>query len=245
MTLLEKALTPENIAKFNKKPTFVIDHHTTESDLTFNNVLLSENAVATSELIYDLAIEAKWHITPMAAEQMLVAILSDSLGLISEAVSARTLEIVTDLVRCGGKISDIETRRREYMKKSAAILTYKGQLLQRIQYELNGRLAIVHVPWEEIEEHSDAYNPGALVIDEMRLVEDVKLAVVIKTYPDGKLTGKLRANPEAKIAETVASYFGGGGHPYAAGFRVYETYDKIYHELIEATQKALEVYEAI
>lgn len=244
-TLLDKALSPENVAKLSKNPTFVIDHHTTESDLTFPNTLITNKAVATAELIYDLAIESNWKITPLAAEQMLVAILSDSLGLMSEAVTPRTLEIVTELVKSGGKISDIESRRREFMKKSIAILNYKGQLLQRIQYELDSQLAIVHVSWQEIEEYSDAYNPGALVIDEMRMVEGVKLAVVIKTYPDGKLTGKLRANPEAKIAETVASYFGGGGHPYAAGFRVYEEYDKIYSELIEATQKALENYEAV
>ena len=57
------------------------------------------------------------------------------------------------------------------MKKSPEILGYKGRLLQRVEYFLNGQLAVVHVPWEEIEEFSDAYNPGALVIDEMRLVE--------------------------------------------------------------------------
>jgi phosphoesterase RecJ-like protein len=244
-TLLDKVLTPENVAQLSKKPTFVIDHHVTESDLTFPNTLITNKAVATAELIYDLAIQANWKMTPLAAEQLLVAILSDSLGLASEAVTARTLEIVTELVKSGGKISEIENRRREFMKKSIAILNYKGQLLQRVKYELDNQLAIVHVSWQEIEEHSDAYNPGALVIDEMRMVEGVKLAVVIKTYPDGKLTGKLRANPEAKIAETVASYFGGGGHPYAAGFRVYEKYDKIYTELIEATQKALENYEAL
>ena len=245
MTLLDKALTPENVAQLGKKPTFVIDHHTTESDLTFPNTLITNKAVATAELIYDLAIQANWKVTSLAAEQLLVAILSDSLGLVSEAVTVRTLEIVTELVKSGGKISEIESRRREFMKKSIAIINYKGQLLQRVKYELDNQLAIVHVSWQEIEEHSDAYNPGALVIDEMRMVEGVKLAVVIKTYPDGKLTGKLRANPEAKIAETVASYFGGGGHPYAAGFRVYEEYDKIYHELIEATQKALENYETL
>jgi len=36
------------------------------------------------------------------------------------------------------------------------------------------------------------------------------------------------------------SYFGGGGHPYAAGFRVYEEYDQIVRELVEATSRALE-----
>jgi phosphoesterase RecJ-like protein len=244
-TLLDKALTPENLAQLEKKPTIVLDHHKTESDLPFEHILVSEPAVATSELLFKIALENNWQINPQAAENMLLAMLSDSLGLTSEAITAESLQTVTDLVKHGASIATIEAARREYMKKSARILEYKGRLLQRVEYYLEGQLALVHVPWEEIEEYSDAYNPGALVIDEMRLVENVKLAVVLKTYPDGKLTGKLRANPEAKIAESVAGYFGGGGHPYAAGFRVFEEYDKIVEELITATDKALKEYEAI
>lgn len=244
-TLLDKALTPENLAQLEKKPTIVLDHHKTESDLPFEHILVSEPAVATSELLFKIAHENGWQINPQAAENMLLAMLSDSLGLTSEAITAESLQTVTDLVKHGTSIATIEAARRQYMKKSPSILEYKGKLLQRVEYYLEGQLALVHVPWEEIEEYSDAYNPGALVIDEMRLVENVKLAVVLKTYPDGKLTGKLRANPEAKIAESVAGYFGGGGHPYAAGFRVFEEYDKIVEELITATDKALKEYEAI
>ncbi|OGL34314.1 hypothetical protein A3F64_00645 [Candidatus Saccharibacteria bacterium RIFCSPHIGHO2_12_FULL_42_8] len=244
-TLLDKALTPENLAQLEKKPTIVLDHHKTESDLPFEHILVSEPAVATSELLFKIAHENNWQVNPQAAQNMLLAMLSDSLGLTSEAITAESLQTVTDLVKHGASIATIETARREYMKKSARILEYKGKLLQRVEYFLDDQLALVHVPWAEIEEYSDAYNPGALVIDEMRLVENVKLAVVLKTYPDGKLTGKLRANPEAKIAETVAGYFGGGGHPYAAGFRVFEEYDKIVEELITATDKALKEYKAI
>lgn len=242
-TLLDKALSPENLAQLEKKPVIVLDHHKTESDLPFENIMVSEPAVATSELLYKIAQTNDWKVNEQAAEHMLLAILSDSLGLTSEAITVDSLRVVTDLVEHGASISKIEISRREFMKKSAAILKYKGELLQRVEYHVEGQLALVHVPWNEIEEYSDAYNPGALVIDEMRLVEGVKLAAVLKTYPDGKLTGKLRANPEAKIAETVAAYFGGGGHPYAAGFRVFEEYDKIVGELILATEKALNEYE--
>ncbi|MEP6710294.1 MAG: hypothetical protein ABJA64_01070, partial [Candidatus Saccharibacteria bacterium] len=62
------------------------------------------------------------------------------------------------------------------------------------------------------------------------------------TYPDGKITGKLRGN--LPIAEQVAGYFGGGGHKYAAGFRAYENYDKIVAELVTATDKALKDYDS-
>ena len=75
------------------------------------------------------------------------------------------------------------------------------------------------------------------MLDEMRLVEGVEVTVAIKTYPDGKLTGKLLTN--APVAADIAGYFGGGGHPYAAGFRVYEQYDEAVKEIITATDKAL------
>jgi phosphoesterase RecJ-like protein len=128
------------------------------------------------------------------------------------------------------------------MKKAPEILAYKGKLLERIEYYLDGALAVVHIPFDEIERYSDKYNPSVLVLDEMRLVEGVELAVAIKTYPDGKLTGKLRAN--IPIAEQVAGYFGGGGHVYASGFRIYESLDAVLPELLEATKKGRDAYYA-
>ena len=123
------------------------------------------------------------------------------------------------------------------MKKSPEILEYKGALIQRIEYFLEGKLALVHIPFEEIQAYSDKYNPSVLVLDEMRLVEEVEVAIAIKTYPDGKLTGKLLTN--APVAAEIAGFFGGGGHDYAAGFRIYEAYDEALKEILTATDKAL------
>ena len=123
------------------------------------------------------------------------------------------------------------------MKKAPEILEYKGALLQRIEYFLDGELALIHIPFEEIQAYSDKYNPSVLVLDEMRLVEGVKVAIAIKTYPDGKLTGKLLTN--APVAADIAGFFGGGGHPYAAGFRIYEDYETSLKEIITATDKAV------
>jgi phosphoesterase RecJ-like protein len=122
------------------------------------------------------------------------------------------------------------------MRKPADILAYKGDLIGRIEYHLDGRLATVHIPWEDIQTYSDRYNPSVLVLDEMRLVEGVEIAVAIKTYPDGKLTGKIRSNQP--IADQVAGYFGGGGHSYSAGFKVNDTLAAIMPELLTAVTKA-------
>ena len=236
--LLGKVLDAPGVRHFlETRPVLVVDHHTAEANLSFEHTLLSDTVVATGELLFHLARDAGWTINPQAAENLLIAIMSDSLGLTTPNTTAATFRVAGELTELGASNADIEERRREFMKKSPEILAYKGKLIERIEYLLDGKLALVHVPFDEIQEYSDAYNPGALIGDELRLVEGVALGCVIKTYPDGKLTARLRGN--LPIADTVAGYFGGGGHPYAAGFRVYDDYDTIVRELVDATDKAL------
>ncbi len=236
--LITKVLEARGVRHYlESHPVLVLDHHTTASNLSFEHTMLTADVVATGQLIYDLAAAASWKINERAAENLLIAIMSDSLGLTTQSVTPETYHVAGELARLGASNSAIEERRREYMKKAPEILAYKGELIGRIEYFLDGALALVHIPWEDIQQYSDQYNPSVLVLDEMRLVEGVQIGVAVKTYPDGKVTGKLRAN--LPIAEQVAGYFGGGGHKYAAGFRAYENYDTIVKELIEATNKAI------
>lgn len=243
--LLEQTLATPGVYHFlESHPVIVFDHHLdTEGDLPFETIpVVDAEAVATSEVIYEFAQTMSWAIPPQAAENMFASLQADSLGLTTQNTTAKSYQTAADLVKLGAVPADIEGRRREYMKKPADILAYKGQLISRIEYDLDGRLATVHIPWDEIEEYSDRYNPSVLVLDEMRLVDTVDVAVALKTYPDGKITGKIRAN--IPVAEDIAGYFGGGGHGYAAGFKLFETYDTIRSELLTAVDKAITTYEA-
>ncbi len=243
--LLHKALATPGVQHFfESHPTIVVDHHQDEEgDLPFDTIkLIDSEAVATSELLYRLAKEAGWSINPQAAENLFTAIQADSLGLTTQTTTANSYQVAADLVVLGAVPSVIEARRREYMKKPADILAYKGRLIERVEYHLDGLLATVHIPWNEIEEFSDRYNPSVLVLDEMRLVDTVQVAVAIKTYPDGKLTGKIRAN--IPVGHTVAGFFGGGGHEYASGFKIFESYDTLIPELTKAVDKAITDYES-
>lgn len=248
--LLVKTLeTPGVRHFFETRPVFVFDHHNDEREdenddasLSFpHEFFLDSEAASTSEFIYQIAKELGWNINKTAAENMLASILGDTLGLSTQSVTERTLETVLALMKLGAHPAAVEQKRREYMKKPADILTYKGELIKRIEYYCGGRLALVHIPWEDIAEYSDRYNPSVLVLDEMRLVEGVDVAIAIKTYPDEKLTGKIRSN--IPISDTIAGYFGGGGHSYSAGYKIYETYDVAVKDLLSATEKILKEYD--
>lgn len=240
-TLLSKVV--ENKLYLNmleKTPVLVIDHHfSAENDLQFPHEFILEDTSSAAEIVLKLALENSWDINQNAAQLLMGAILSDTLGFSTQNTTTNTFKNATILSELGANTSKIEDDRREFAKKAPEILEYKGELIRRIEYFLEGKLAVIHIPWDEIKKYSDKYNPSVLVIDEMRMVEGVEICVAIKTYPDGKLTGKVRTN--SPIAADIAGYFGGGGHAYASGFRVYENYNEILRELLIACERSLTV----
>lgn len=243
--LLSKLL--ENSAIKNRlynSPVLVIDHHETADDLNFVHESIIETRPACCDVIYQIAKNQNIPINKPAAEALLSGILSDTLGLTSASVNAETFITVSELINLGANISELEDHRREFMKKSPRILDYKADLIKRIEYSLDGQLATVLIPFEDIQQYSDEYNPNVLILEEMRLVEGVEVAVAIKTYPDGKVTGKIRTSSNYPIAEQIAGYFGGGGHPCAAGFRTYDTtYEETVKDLVKLVPELMEKYD--
>jgi phosphoesterase RecJ-like protein len=236
--LLSKTLK-NPVAKnwLSRNPVLVFDHHiSVEPDLPFNcDYIISDTAVATGELIFDLATQENWKINASAATNLFISIQADSLGLTTQATTAQSFETCGKLVEFGVNPAEIEEKRREFMKKKPEILKYKGELISRIEYFNSGRTALIFVPFSEIQEYSNDYNPTMLVLDEMRLVIGVDVAIGVKTYPDGKLTGKLRTN--IPVSHLVAKSFGGDGHPFAAGFRIFEKYEKFVPELVATLER--------
>ncbi len=241
ITLLETLQRNNQTGWLASKPCIVIDHHEVDISIPFASVILNQPVVATGEAIYELAQQLKWPLNQSAKNMISISILSDSLGLISEGTSARSIHIIAELVDNGVKLGELEKARREMMRKSPELIRYKGKLLGRIEYQLDNKIAMITIPWEEIEKYSQAYNPPMLVLDDMRLTENTDIAVAFKLYKDGKITAKIRTNYGVNIAGELAKHFGGGGHPYASGFKITDgrSIDEIKAETIKKTAELL------
>ena len=150
-------------------------------------------------LIYKIAKANHFEINKEAACALYSAISSDTLGLVSASVTADTMRTMAGLIELGANPAELDEQRREFMKKSQRILDYKADLIKRVEYSLDGKLATIHIPFEEIQQYSDEYNPNVLILEELRLVEGVDVAIAIKTYPDGKITGKVRATDRKSV----------------------------------------------
>ena len=77
---------------FKSKPVVVLDHHQeVENSLDFARVYLNRPAVATGELIYDLAQELNWPLNQDAKNMIAVNILSDSLGFMTDSTTPHSI----------------------------------------------------------------------------------------------------------------------------------------------------------
>lgn len=244
ISLLDSLTKQPSIAKALKShPCIILDHHASEATIDFATVRLNiPTAAATAEVIYELAAQFEWPISALGNNSIASAILSDTLGLTASYTSARTVHIIGELVEAGVSLSALENIRRDTIRKSPDIVHYKGQLLQRIEYFNNDQLALLTIPWEEIEKYSPVYNPSILALDDMRLTIDTKIAIVLKQYPDGKITGKVRSNYGYPIANKLAELFGGGGHSYASGFKLTpkQPLEQFKQELTQRTKELLD-----
>lgn len=219
-SLLEIADKTGQLAWMLAKPMIVIDHHDVEPTIDAQIIFNQTKAVATGEVIYELAKELGWPLDINALNMLSVSILSDSLGLMTDATTPRSIRIIAELVEAGVNLPELDEARRQTMRKSAEMVRYKGQLLQRVEFHSDNQIATITIPWEEIEQYSSQYNPSILVMDDMRLTDDVKIAIAFKTYRDQRMTAKIRCNYRFAIGKELAEHFGGGGHPYASGFKV-------------------------
>jgi len=229
------------------KPAMVLDHHgSVDKPLDFAAAaIIDDTAASTGEIIFHLANKLSWPINVEAAKHIMSTILGDTQGLTNDKTTADTFRIMADLTDKGVNRALLEDLRREYSRMPESIFRYKATLIQRMEFAADGRIAHVAIPQDEINEHSPLYNPAVLVQFDSLQVTNVQLSVVFKTYDDGKITGKLRCNYNAPIADKLAEHFGGGGHSHSAGFKVTNgrPFNEIKSECLRYAQELLDQLE--
>ncbi len=227
LRLLDNAAGNGSLAKLKQKPLLIIDHHDSPSDIDFAELVINDpNSGATGQVIYNLCKLLGWDISWRAAEMICVSILSDTLGFNSEFLNSNSspLRTVADLVDTGVSLASLNERRVKQFRITPDIFRYKAELMQRVEFHFENRIATVDIPHDEIKEFSMDYNP-TVILDETRSIDGLAVTIGFKTYErNGKIyriTGRIRCGYGYHFArELAASFADGGGHPYAAGFKL-------------------------
>lgn len=221
LTLLEKLQNSGQLGWVAGKPCIALDHHAAVGNkLEFAQIIADETASSTSELVYHTARDAGWPVTPAAGACLMTGILGDTQGLANDLAKPATYRVMAELIELGVDRPRLEERRRELNRMPVDIFHYKARLIDRAIFTAGGRAASVDIPQHELTQYSPLYNPVPLIQNDLLGTEHVAVGIVFKHYADGKVTGAIRCNAGYPIADKIAVRLGGGGHPYASGFKV-------------------------
>ncbi len=220
-SLLEQIQKSASQSWIFSKPIIILDHHSESTeDIPGDNITINDpSKVSTGDLIYQIAKTLDWPISTFTSELIMTSILADSMGLATENTGPETYRTMAELVERGVSRPKLEEERRAYNKMPEVIMRYKGQLLERTEI-IDQSVAIVVIPQDEINEYSPLYNPAPLIQQDHLQTEGVRISIVLKSYDSGRITGAIRCNNNSPIASKLAKQLGGGGHAYAAGFKV-------------------------
>ncbi len=106
--------------------------------------------------------------------------------------------------------------RYVYDTRRMAALKLNALVVERAQLELEGRLVWAALSDEDLESLGAYPEETENLIDELRSIEGVQVALLLKKRDD-IVKGSLRAKGEVDVS-AVAMALGGGGHKAAAGF---------------------------
>lgn len=197
------------------KPLIInFDHHATNEKFGDMNVL-DVKASSTAEVVYDFFQTNGIAIGKDVATCLLTGILTDTGGFSNPATTGSSLTAASDLLRRGAKIQDVANRL--VRNKTIDALRLWGKALSRLKYNQKLGSASTAVFTTDLVDIDDEHVEG--ISNFLNRFLDVKIVLVLKELPDGKVKGSIRSADDLDVS-LPAKLLGGGGHKKAAGFTI-------------------------
>lgn len=195
-------------------PIVNIDHHVTNDLFGVVNVVVP-TAASTAEVVADLITLWGLPVTQPIAQCLLAGIYGDTLGLRTEATTARTMRTAADLVDAGANPAAI-TDALFRLKPFSTVCLWE-HALRRVEW--TGSLIWTEVTGDDLSSCDASPSEAEGLVNFLAGTEGSRAAAILYATEAGWRVS-LRSLPTDVDVALIASEFGGGGHPRAAGCTV-------------------------
>lgn len=209
-----------------------IDHHASFdhfADLNLVEPFQPATGMLAREMIGQLGVE----LTPDIASCLYAAISSDTGSFRYPATTPAALRVAADLMEVG--IDFAEVARYLYDSKSLAFLQLQGGVMGALEeQDLDGlRIVVGRVSRADRDAHGLAFIDVEPLIDAVRTVAGIDVAVVLKEDDHGLWRVSARSFGAVDVGRACTT-LGGGGHRQAAGFTGSESAESTLDDLLVA-----------
>lgn len=229
------ARSPHGTGDRRAAPLVNIDHHVT--NLGFGDLNLVDSAASsTCEMLFTLAQQLGWPLSPPAAQCLLTGIVTDTNCFRTSNVTPALLGMAQALMQAGASLTIIT--ESVLNRRPAASFRLWGQALSAAR--LQGRIIWTSIPYAArlACAATDPANDSGLVSHLISAAE-ADIAALFSEQEDGKIDVSLRSMPGVDVSQ-VALSLGGGGHAQAAGCTLRLNLSEAQARVLPALQAALE-----
>ncbi len=217
-------------------PRVVIDHHIASDDRAGDTLLTDTSACATGELIYDLACELGFAITPAIAKALYSAILTDTGGFRFSNTTPRCHAVAADLLATG--VDPEEMYQRVYASAPAGRIRLLGEVLQTLGVDESKGLTWLSMDAGALERFDVRQEDLDGIVEHARSIAGTRMAVFFRDLGHGKVKASFRSTGSMDV-NAFARGFGGGGHARASGALIAGTLDDVRERVLAAARKVL------
>jgi phosphoesterase RecJ-like protein len=214
-----------------------IDHHISNPGYGDLN-LIDATSPATGEILYELIAALDLPLPEESRDALYVAVSTDTGSFQYPSTTAKTYDMAADLIRRGLDVGTINSKT--YDNHPFRRLELLRVLLNSLELSAEGMVA--HWTLSENTRVALALNAedSEGLIDVIRAIRGVQVAVFFEELPDGKVRVSMRSKDRRYDVCQIAAEFGGGGHALAAGIRMKDPLDQAKARVLAAIQRRID-----
>jgi len=208
-----------------------LDHHVTNP--RFGDLVhIDSTAPATGQILYELFRQSDLPLTYEMADNLFVAISTDTGSFQYPSTTARTYEIGAALIQAGVNVGALSQKMYEsYPLRRVELLR---AVLNTLRLTSGDRVASVALPLATVSQLGALPEDNEGLIDHIRAIDTVLAAAFFEELPEEKVRISLRSKSPTIDVSKVCGLFGGGGHTLAAGARVKGSLAEVQEKVLAA-----------
>jgi phosphoesterase RecJ-like protein len=213
-----------------------IDHHA--SNTRYGDInWVSPRESATGELVFRLLKYAGWRIVPAVADSLFAAISTDTGSFQYATTGPSTFVVAGELVKRGANLGRI--CEEVYQSFPMARVRLLKHVYSHFRLTHDDQIAYFWLKTADFARTRADKSDAEGLIDHIRAIEPVVVACVFEEVEPELVRISLRSKSERVNVNQIASQFGGGGHPAAAGARIAGKPMAVQRRVIAAIKRAL------
>jgi len=212
-----------------------IDHHPT-NDRFGTCHLIKDDAAATVQILYELAMYMKLTPDLAFADCIYTGLLTDTGGFRYSSTTPEVMQIGATLLKLGVQGSDIAEQVLERLTYAQTVLLQKA--LSTLAFAHDRKLAWIAVSLSDLESTGATSEDLDGLVNYPRNIEGVEVGMLFKEKTPGVIKVSLRSAGKVDVAQ-IAQSLGGGGHVRASGCTVHGTLEEAVASMVQEVGKTL------